>query len=240
MRNSADYAERLLKLCRKLRRAKGATKETGPSDPIEEIILGFLTEQCTESKAVTLLHKMQKYLVDYNELRVCRDIEISKLWGSSVSNGREAARKIINALQEIYDLNDSIELEFLQEGGKREARTYLDNLKNINAYVAARVMLLSLEAHAFPVHEAMLTMLRGEDLVDAKADLADVQGFLERQIPAKDLNKYYPLLRDYADRYKVPSARKKATAAKRKAAAKKTATGTKAATKKKAARKKTS
>lgn len=218
MRNSSEYATQLLKLCRKLQRDMGAPSVTVSENATEEVILGFLSSVVTEAKAGTTLEKLKKKFVDFNELRVCRDVEVAKLLGASFPQGKSVAKNIIRVLQQIYDQHDSLRLSDFLAGGKREAKAFLEEIKGLDAYVIARVMLLCLEAQAFPVNASLATMLRGEKVVDPGADEAKIQGFLERQIPSKDIFKYYLLLRKHADSYKAPEA----PAPKKKAAAKKT------------------
>ena len=233
MRNSTEYAGRLLRLCRKLRRSLGAPAEGEHDDPVEEIVLGFFSSVASEAKALTALNKVKKHFVDFNELRVCRDVELVQLLGSTFPQSREVGQNIVKVLQQIFDHNDSIHLGQLRESGKREAKTFLEKIEGLNAYVTARVMLLCLEAHAFPVHKPMLTMLRGEEVVAPDVDEAEVQGFLERQIPAKDILKYYLLLRKHADRYKGPETPVGAKKITVKKTVKKKAVKKKSATKKK-------
>ena len=49
-----------------------------------------------------------------------------------------------------------------------------------------------------PVDENMLTYLRKQELVDADADAAEVQAFLERNIGADDAYAFYMLMRRLA------------------------------------------
>jgi hypothetical protein len=81
-------------------------------------------------------------------------------------------------------------------------------------------MLRGLGAHAVPVNQPMLEMLRREEVVDPEADLPTVQGFLERQISVQEVLRDYQLLREHTDN---PAADKGAKAgSKTKTAAKKT------------------
>jgi hypothetical protein len=244
MRNSSEYGSKLLKLCRKLKRKSGDLTDGTHDDPIEEIVLGFLAGEVSETKAATVLNKIKKHFVDYNELRVYREIELTKLLGSGFPQPKQVAQNIVIVLQQIFDHSDTLQLQHLREGGKREARKFLDEIKGLNAYVSARVMLLCVDAHAFPVHPKMLVMLQDEGVVDPDADGANVQGFLERHVPAKNIRGHYLLLRHHADHYEPPARPKKVVAKKAtkktvKKVAKKTAKK-KTAVKKKTAAKKVS
>ena len=210
MRNSREYATVLNKLIRKARRSKGAPEEHELTDPVTEIILGYLTLHTTESKGTTALNKLRSHFVDFNELRVCREGEVVRILGSSFPQVRDVASMILQCLKEIFDQQDTLILDFLNNVGKREAKTFLEGLKVLPTYVQSRVMLRSLDGHAFPVHEKLVTTLQTEGAADPKASESDVQGFLERQIASKDIHKTYALLRSFVDTYK----RKSATSAK--------------------------
>lgn len=214
MRNSSAYGSKLTKLCRKIKKESGELSAGKHENIIEEIVLGFLASEVSEAKAVSTLSKIKKHFVNYNELRVYRDSEMAKLLGTSFPNAKQISKTIIDVLQQIYDHGDVLQLQHLCEGGKREARQYFDKIKSLNGYVSARVMLLCLNAHAFPVHPLMMVMLRGEGVVDPDADEANVQGFLERHVPAKNIHEHYLMLRHYADHYVDVAAPKKTTAEK--------------------------
>lgn len=238
MRNSREYATVLNKLIRKARRSKGTPEKHELTDPVTEIILGYLTFHTTESKGTTALNKLKGHFVDFNELRVCRESEVVRILGSSFPHVRDVASMILQSLREIFDQQDTLILGFLKNAGKREAKIFLEGLKVLPTYVQSRVMLRSLNGHAFPVHGKLITTLQAEGTVDPKASEADIQGFLERQIASKDIHKTYALLRNFVDTYRLKSATstKIATTAPAKSKVKKTKTTkkkAKAASKKK-------
>jgi hypothetical protein len=211
MRNSREYATVLNKLIRKLRRSKGAQEDHELTDPVTEIILACLTLHTTEAKGVTALNKLGSHFVDFNELRVCRESEVVRILGNTFPHARDTAGMILQCLKEIFDQRDTLKLDFLQSAGKREAKAFLEGMKVLPTYVQSRVMLRSLDGHAFPLHEKLVTALQAEGAVDPKATEADVQGFLERQIASKDIHKTYELLRSFADTYrsrKTPTKKK--------------------------------
>ena len=202
MKDSNKHGARLKTLCNRLKRQGEVSAPTPAGDPTTEIVLACLSAHTTENKARTVLNRLRSNLVDFNELRVCRIDEIIGLMGRNMPEAREAAQQIITVLGSVFDKNDSMDLNFLLEGGKREARAFLESLAGADAYLVARVMLLSLDAHAFPVHQQLLTMLQKEEVVPEKVDLADLQGFLERHVSASSIQKTYALLRHHADTFK--------------------------------------
>lgn len=240
MRNSREHATVLSKLIRRIRREQGAAEEPELHDPLTELVLACLSFYAPEAKATAALSKLNGGFVDFNELRVCRENEIARMLGTAYPAARETSSLLITALKAIFEKQDDVSLDELHAMGKRDAKAYLESLEGLPAYVVARVMLRGLGGHSFPLHDKMLDMLRDEEAIDPNADVAEVQGFLERQITAKDILKHYMLLREYADNYdgKKTATTKKVTrksTTKKKTASRK---NTKAVTKKKTTSKK--
>lgn len=242
MKDSGRYSKELKKLVTRLKRTFTVEEEGAGDDLTTELVLACLSQNTTEAKARTALHRLRGSFVDMNELRVSRSAEIAEVLGKSFPEPRTTARQIAKLLHGVYEQLDTLSLESLREMGKREAKAWLEALEGSDAYVVARLMLRGLGAHAVPVHEAMLAMLREEQVVDPEADAATVQGFLERQISAQHVLRDYQLLRKHTDSpAPKPAATKKAARKKtttKKAATKKTKKKTVKKTTKKAATKK--
>jgi len=199
MKNSAECNASLKKLTNGLKRKYPAPAKCEPAEPATTLILGCLSEFTTEAKARTALNKVRGSFVDYNELRVSRPDEVVDVLGKGYPKALEVAARMVTLLKQIYDKYDSVDLAFLGEMGKRDAKTALEKLENITPYIIARVMLFSQSAHAFPVHAQMLEMLQRENVVDPQTGINEVQSFLERQINARNIYKTYYFLRRHAD-----------------------------------------
>ena len=216
MKDSSEHAASLKRLCNKLKRAGTKVAESGPYDITTEIVLACLSAHTTESKARTALNRLRSGFVDFNEMRVCRTGELVEILGKNFNQGKEVSEQIIKILGAIFEKRDSLDIEDLKEMGKRDAKSFLESLTGANPYVVSRIMLRSLGAHAFPVHDQMLAMLRAEEVIEESVDAAAVQGFLERQISVSQVHKLYGLLRSNADSYKGGAGRAKKAAAKTK------------------------
>ncbi|KPK76007.1 MAG: hypothetical protein AMJ79_08710 [Phycisphaerae bacterium SM23_30] len=221
MKDSSEYAARLARLCNRLQRRGGKASVPELQDVTTELLLGCLSGYMTENKARSALNKLRSNFVDYNELRVTRPAEVVEILGRGYSQVRPAVEQMLCLLRSVFDEQDHLDLEHLKELGKREARSFLEELEGSTVYVVSRVMLRGLQGHAFPLHDQMLKMLRGEEVVEETADEATVQGFLERQISAKKILKVYTLLRRHADNFKgLRAAKKTGKTAARKTASK--------------------
>lgn len=235
MKDSSKYSTKLKRLCTQIKKDDTVPAEFEQRKPLVELLLGCLSEHTTESKAITALHKLETYFVDFNELRVARLDESIEALGKTYPHARDVATTLSKVLKSVQDKLDELDLDFLLEGGKRDAKSFLEELEGVTPYIVAWVMLRSLGAHAFPVNEQMMTMLREEEVISPNADVAEVQGFLERQISASKISETYALLRHYADNFKETKTSKSKKTTKT-TSAKKT---TKKTTKKKTTKKRT-
>ncbi len=241
MKDSAKYAGKLKKLCTKLSKTYKVDDTPATNTPTEVLIIACLNSVTTESKALSAYKKLINAFTDFNDLRVCRTIEIVDIIGKSFPKSNEVASRITGTLNDIYARNHTVTLENLNEGGKREAKAFLESLPSSNHYINSLIMMKSLGAHAFPLCEPMLDMLRGEKVVNPTAKIDDVQGFLERQISSTNLHAIYSVIRQHSDEFKPkPPVKKKVAkkttkkkAAKKKTVAKKTDNKTVKAAKKK-------
>jgi len=202
MKDSNEYGSRLKKLINRLQRSGGQAAEPEIQDVTAELILACLSEYNPENKARAALNKLRNHFVDFNELRVSRSTEVVEVIGKNYQEAQPTAERILKVLRQAFTKMNSMDLESLHQMGKREAKTFFESLEGITPYVVSRVMMRGLDGHAFPVHEPMLKMLRAEEVVNAKAEANEVQGFLERQITSARIHKVYALLRRHADHFK--------------------------------------
>jgi len=195
MKQGTRYAAGIKQLYNRLRRRYGKPAMAEPTDPTEQLIVAILSRGTTETRARAALAKLREAMVDFNELRVTPPGEIVEIIGDSFPQAQQKALDIVKALNDIFEREHSVNLEGLRRMARREARRYLESLAGVDLCSAASVMLFSLGGHAIPVDETVLAYLRNEQLVDPDADVAEVQGFLERHIPAADAYAFSVLLR---------------------------------------------
>ena len=125
-------------------------------------------------------------------------------------------QRLIDALQHLYDKENTLGMDRLDNMGRREARQYLESLNGMDEYAVATVMLWSLGGHAIPVNDAMLQTLCDEDLVNPDATRAEVQAFLERHISAAEGRLFVTVMNSHK-----PGKSKKVKSGKKKTARKK-------------------
>ena len=197
MKQAREYAKRVKKLFRSLIRKHGKPAAVEPTDPILQLIEGILAINTTVHKAQTVLTKLLQQMVDLNELRVTPAMELAALIGTGVPMAAQKSQWIVDALNDIRKRQEMLDLGFLKDRARREAREYIESLKGVDRSVAARVVQSSLGGHAIPVDDLTLYVLRKSEMVDDSADAEKVQRFLERQVTAADAPAFTELLGKY-------------------------------------------
>lgn len=194
------------------------------TDPVLcEFVLSFLAWEAPMSRAITALQRVREACVDINEFRVCLPDEMTSIIGSSYPKVDDRVARIRRTLGEIYKREHRMRLSHLLDMNKREARAYLDSLPGIPGFVVARVALICLEAHAFPLDQRMLARLVAVGIIDEQADVDSASAWLERTIKAGDAREAFMLLHAWTDDHAVRSTRAVRASKKRAAPAKKTA-----------------
>lgn len=162
---------------------------------VDAVVHAIVSELSTERQAESAMGRFAECFVDWNDLRVSRAEEIVEVLGSDTPATRSIASTIIKVLTGIFDEHHKISLEVLRKIGKRPARQALEKMDGISRFVIDYCMLTSLRGHAVPLTAKMAQYLKDNDLVDPEADEQEIEGFLAKQIPAKNGYEFYALLR---------------------------------------------
>ncbi len=197
MKHGGEYARRLKQLHNRLLRQHGKPEVPEPLDPLDQLLVGILAGCTSLARAMATRQRLRNAVVDLNELRVTPVIELEELIADGVPLAASKARDIIAALNEIRRREDRLDLGFLAQRGRREARDYLESISGVSRAAAACTLLFALNGHAIPVDELTLHVLRKDELVDPVSDIAEVQGFLERHVAASDAAVFALLLNRY-------------------------------------------
>lgn len=230
MKNASAYAKKLSALLRRLTKAHKLAETPAPTEPVTQLVMGFLQWNATRKQAAAAYERLTKTLVDHNDLRVSHTHEIVALIGPNYPRAQERAARMHDALQEIFVREHAVSLSHLAEKSKKDARTYLDTLPGIPPYVAAQVVLLSFGGHAIPVDDHLAAVLKGDGVVDPSASVEEIESFIAHHVKAGDGPAVHHALQAWADTRKprpVPGAaekeKKKPAAARKSAPAKKPA-----------------
>lgn len=213
--SAADPSRRLSALVKRLRSEYGESRvEAAPSegpaglDPlVSQLLYSFLIWEASASKASAGLKRLAAAVVDCNELRVCLPDELAGILGDRYPRAHERASRLKSTLNDIYRRQHKVSLEHLPTVAKREAWQYLCSLEGMPTFVAARLVLISLGGHAFPVDTRLMAALEEEGVAIPQDGPEGASGWLERQFRAGEALEPYLLLETWMNE-RTPKAAK--------------------------------
>jgi endonuclease-3 len=195
MRNSAYYARKVRRLF-----SPAAKSAPPPTDSIRLMLAAILQENAPGRPGESAMAALEQEFVDFNELRVSPVKDIVDVLGRNFIAARSKAEAITRALNVVFDRTNALVLEYLAKQPKRELRRLLREDLGLSPYAESVVTLYGFSGHAIPVDDALLLALKANGYIHPASDLADLQGFLERIIPAKDAVRCHEALREYVSR----------------------------------------
>jgi len=222
MKNSKDYAKKIQRLHRSLRRKFPKVQKVIHDEPVDAIIFAVTSAELSEKAAESAIKKFSNYFIDLNDLRVSRTEEIVEILGADTTVTRSIASTITTILRAVFNQYHKVSLEALKKVGKRPARQILEQMDGTSRFVVNYCMLTSLQGHAIPLTKGMIEYLKSKELVYPDANAQQIGGFLAKQISAKNGYEFYALLRRESEtrktkkKKKTKTTRKKKTTTKRK------------------------
>jgi endonuclease III len=165
---------------------------------VGRLVESFLLWESSLSRAQRALEALRTELVDLNELRVCLPSEVVGVIGVRYPLARERAERIRTCLRAVYESTNGVTLAGLSEQAKRQARTTLDAIPGMVPFVSARVVLLELGGHAFPVDARVREYLRSINC--ESEDDASLSSKLERVFRAGELVPIHHALERHFDK----------------------------------------
>ncbi len=194
---STDQAKALNALLKKI---KGTTLLDEPErSPMDEFVFTFLLWDSTTPRATRAFDRLMSHVVDVNELRVCRPPELVAVIGTDYPRAEERLILLCDALHQIYLREHEVSLDNAMALGKRDGRKYFDTIESLPQFVAARVMLRCMGAHAVPLDERLLTLLTDADVFPEPLDFDKAVTFLERHVKAADSADVHALLQAWSE-----------------------------------------
>lgn len=178
-------------------------------DPVRELVYSMLLWEAGASKAATAARRLCEGVVDINELRSCLEDEIVRLIGPRYPRAAERAARLRASLHQIFSDGNTVSMARLEAMSKREARTYLESIEGVPSFVSARVLLVSLGGHAFPLDRRLHRVLADAGAIDVDPFNESAGAWVERQIRAGDALDAYLGLEHAAE--SAPSGRRKST-----------------------------
>lgn len=203
MKDSKKYADKLLKTFRSLKRGHGKVTKPKYEFSTDALIYAIVSEQIPDGAACAAIKKLNKHFVDWNDLRVSRDEEVVDVLGKDTAENRRIAEALTQSLNTIFNKYDVVNLDALQEGGKRQAKALLEKLLPSSRFVINYTVLTALDGHAVPLTPKILDYLKSNELVQPDAAIEEIEGFLERQISASQAYDFYAVFRQESESAKV-------------------------------------
>ena len=208
MKNSSEYSKKLRRLYNSLKRKYPKIQPVTHDDLVEALIYSIVSETLTARAAQTAMKRLAENFVDFNDLRVSRSEEIIETLGEDTPETKQIASSLTRALAAVFNRYNTLSLEALKNIGKRPAKQALGQMDGTSRFVVNYCVLTALHGHAIPLTGRMLEYLRDDELVHPDADEQEIEGFLTRQIPARNGYEFYRLLRAQSE---LRKSRKKTT-----------------------------
>jgi len=195
MKNSSEYSKKLRRLYNSLKRKYPKIQPVTHDDLVEALIYSIVSENLTARAAQTAMKRLAENFVDFNDLRVSRSEEIIETLGEDTPETKQIASSLTRALAAVFNRYNTLSLEALKNIGKRPAKQALGQMDGTSRFVVNYCVLTALHGHAIPLTSGMLEYLRDNELVHPDANEQEIEGFLTRQIPARNGYEFYRLLR---------------------------------------------
>jgi hypothetical protein len=199
MKNSKEYSKKIQKLYRSLSRRYPKPQKVTHDEPADALIYAIISAELSEKAAQSAIKRFADYFIDLNDLRVSQVEEIVEQLGCDTPVANDIASTITRVLMAIFNQYHKISLESLKKIGKRPAKQVLEKIDGTSRFAVDYCTLTSLQGHAIPLTKKMIEYLRSNELVDAGADEQQIEGFLAKQIPAKNAYEFYALLRSESE-----------------------------------------
>lgn len=208
--SSQDPAKKLSALLKSLRARYGESAADqalegcpAESDPLLwQLVYGFMLWESSATRAVPANKKLHASVVDYNELRVCLPEELAGMIGDRYPRAPERVTRLRSTLNDLYRKEHAVSIAKLVDASKRDARLVLESLEGMPHFVAARLMLLALGGHAFPIDDRIHQALVSEGA--APEDLDEASSWLERQFRVGEAAPAYALIEAWMNDRPLP------------------------------------
>ena len=161
-------------------------KPMEPRPVLEQFVYAILRENATRDSADQAFESLHRRFYDWNEVRVSSTLEIIETFNGALSDSEARAQRIIDFLQEVFEMTYSFDMEplieVLQKKGIKQASKQLLRYQAANDYAVSWVMQQSLGEHTIPLDASALRALRRMGLIDGEIDLEAVRASVEHQV----------------------------------------------------------
>lgn len=152
---------------------------------MEELVYALCREGVPPAKADAAFARLKECFFDWNEVRVSTVQEVADALDLLPEAGTRA-KKVIEFLQELFEMTYSFSLEDLEKKGLKQAAKQLARYQAVsgNDFAVAWVVQRSLGGHAVPLDAPALRALHRLGVVeDASEEVDAVRATLEHYVP---------------------------------------------------------
>jgi endonuclease III len=154
-----------------------------PRAVLEELLYAVIREGTTSELADAVFKRFKGSFFDWNEVRVSTVPEITEAL-SGVPNASRKGQRIIELLQDVFELHYSFDLTDLDKKGLKQAAKQLGRFNGVNDFSVAWVTQRSLAGHAIPLDEPTIRVLRRLNVLEEEVDDTEaVRGTVEHLVP---------------------------------------------------------
>lgn len=167
---------------------------------MEELVYAICREGVTTAEADQAFDRLKLGFFDWNEVRVSTVLEVSEALSSLPDPGTRAKR-IIEFLQELFEMTYAFHLDDLEKKNLKQASKQLSRYQAVagSDYLVAWVVQRSLGGHAIPLDEPTLRVLRRLQAIDAdEDDLESIRAAVEHAIPKAKGPEFTELISSFA------------------------------------------
>ena len=135
---------------------------------VEQLLYAACLENATPDQATEAFSKLQTRYVDWNEVRVTTNSELTEVMGC-LPNAAQSARDLRRILFNVYETHFSFDLSFMaKEGLSKTTATIAGYYEDIPKFVVNYAVQNGLGGHAIPLNEGALDALQILGVVSVK------------------------------------------------------------------------
>jgi endonuclease III len=148
---------------------------------LQQFIYGLCRENATRQQADEAYRFLCENFFDWNEIRVSSLRELEEAF-AGMSDSEARAQRLIDFLQEVFEVHFAFDLDKLQKEGVKQAAKKLSRYQAANDYIVCWVTQRSLGGHAIPVDAPTLRCAARLGLIESEQDEAESRASLEHLV----------------------------------------------------------
>jgi len=195
MKNATKHADELKSLFKKLLK-EGKPEPKQAEEPLDALVRGAMGYDVSDNRADDAMKAIKKEFVDLNELRVATELEVQDILGSRYPAIEDRVSIITKGLNHIFEKEHTLSLDRLKTIPKKEARQFLRDMPEMNAYVEAYVLMYGFDGTAFPLDQTTLDYLKLQGIIEEDMNSIDeTQRFVENHVKSEDMHDFFRVIR---------------------------------------------